>query len=114
MAEISNNLLAGLLVVAIVISASSVFIISNIGPITVTGRALEFGTANVTISGLAAIEMIRNVTTFGTSAIGGQGRTIHTQQENNWTGGGTFNNGSEGNGTDYGAGTHVYPFVVEN
>ena len=114
MVEISNNLLAGLLVVAIVISASSAFIISNIGPITVTGRTLEFGTANVTISGLAAIEMKRNVTNFGTSTIAGQGRTIHTQQENNWTGGGTFNNGSEGNGTNYGTGTPAYPFVVDN
>ena len=111
MAEISNNLLAGLLVVAIVISASSVLIISNIGPITVTGRALEFGTANVTISGLAAIEMIRNVTNFGTSTLGGAERIIHTQDADNWN---TFYNGSEGNGTDYGSGTHVYPFVVEN
>lgn len=111
MAEISNNLLAGLLIVAIVISASSVFIIGNLGTIRVTGQAVGYGTANVTITGQLSIRMLRNVTNFGSSTLGGVERIIHTQDADNWN---TFYNGSEGNGTDYGSGTHVYPFVVEN
>jgi hypothetical protein len=117
MAEISNNLLAGLLVVAIVISASSVFLISSIVvPIRITGRALEYGTANVTITGMVAIEMQRNVTDFDSSVLGGADREIHTQAIDNY---GSFDDGSEGNGTDYGGcvnseATCAWPFIVYN
>ena len=119
MAEISNNLIAGLLIVAILISAFGVITISNLipvmGPIEVTGRALEYGTANVTITGEVAIEMIRNVTDFDSSSLGGANREITTTQVNY----GTFDAGSEGNGTDQTGcsdteATCAYPFVLEN
>ncbi len=114
MVEVSNNLLAGLLLVAIVISGSGFLIIAGMGPVVITGRATElYGTANVTIGTYAAIKMLRNVTDFGSSALGGADVTIHTQQQNLGTGY-AFNNGSEGNGTNYGTGTYAYPFVVKN
>jgi len=111
MAEISNNLLASLLIVAILISAFGIFTVSNLGPVKLTGRALEYGTANVSITGAVDIEMIRNVTNFGSSTIpGATVTTIDTQTADNY---GTFNNGTEGNETDF-QGTAVYPFVIWN
>ena len=114
MVEVSNNLLAGLLIVAIVISGSGLLIIGGMGPVTITGRELAYGTANVTITGQVAIEMVRNVTNFGSSVLAGAQRIIHTQQDNSFSATLDFNNGSEGNGTDYGTGSFAYPFVIRN
>lgn len=114
MAEISNNLIASLLIVAIIISAFGVLSLIQITPVTITGRALEYGTANVTITGAVAIEMLRNVTDFGSSTLQGAYRNVSSQTDNSFSNTLAFNNGSEGNGTDYGSGAFAYPFVVEN
>lgn len=115
MAEISNNLIASLLIIAIIVSVFGVINLSRMEPATITGKALEYGTANVSITGAVAIEMLRNVTDFGTSTLQGLYRNISSQTDNSFTNNLAFNNGSEGNGTDYGSGAgFAYPFVVEN
>ena len=98
---VSNNLIAGLLVVAIVISGYSVLAIANFaGPITLTGGLTsQQGYANLTISGQVDIKILRgrNVTDFGSGTLGGAWRVIDTQADNY-----QFDDGSEGNGTVYG------------
>lgn len=118
MAEISNNLIAGLLIVAIVISGLGMLAFVNIPPITLTGAATETGYANLSISGLVSITMVRNASDFGNGTLAGADQLIHTQQDNAPT---TFDDGSEGNDTHYGSCASpsdedncVYPFVVEN
>jgi hypothetical protein len=115
MVEISNNLIAGLLLVAIVISAYSVVTVMNLGEVTITGYAgQETGTANVTVGGLIDIYMLRNVTNFGSDSLGGADQTINTQSDNPY-----FDDGCEGNATNYGTCDNTepncaFPFVVRN
>lgn len=113
MAEISNNLLAVLLVLAILVSGFGLLNLMEIGRISVTGIAV--GLTNVSITGAPAIEMVRNATDFGSSDLGGAIRTIDSQQDNF----GNFTDGTEGNNTNYGDCNDVtvncsYPFVVNN
>jgi hypothetical protein len=116
MVEVSNNLIASLLIVAIVISGLSVFVISTVIRVPITGFAGQGqGTANVSITGEISIVMLRNYTDFDGSALGGFDRIIDTQAVNY----GTFDAGSEGNGTNQAGcdGTEAncaFPFVVEN
>ncbi len=124
MAEISNNLIAGLLIVAILISivglANTLTLMQY--PVKYTGAATTgTGKANVTIESALSIRLLRNESWFGSGYPNSQGGGILEIWSNNtapnWdgtAGTGSFNNGSEGNGTDYNTGTHVYPFVVEN
>jgi hypothetical protein len=112
MVQISNNVLAALLLIAIAISGMGIFTIVTIttpGP-KVTGFNVGTGLTNVTILQLASITLLRNVSYFGTGAPGSD--ILHLYSNSTNTNG--FFNGSEGNGTDYGTGTFVYPFVVAN
>ena len=123
MAKITNNMIAVLLVIAIVVSGFSFLTISNIGKVRITttgGASTGTGTANVTIGQSTDIILIRSVTNFGTGSLGGASRTLTTQQDN-WD---SFRDGTEGNGTA--AGSEVwgacdgsdslcaFPFVVQN
>ena len=112
MVEISNNILAGLLLVAVVLSAFSLLSILTIPTQKLTGAATTgTGLANVTIQSSYSIKMVRNISNFGSGTIiNGQLRHLYSNSTND----GGFYNGSEGNGTDYGTGTYAYPFVVEN
>jgi len=119
MVNVSNNLIATLLIAAIVISGFGLVTIANIGRISVTGGATGTGAANVTITGAVAIELLKNFTHFNTSTLDGAGRIISTQGDNY----GTFEDGGEGNGTSggdvYGScvgteATCAFPFVVRN
>jgi hypothetical protein len=120
MAQISNNTLAVLLIVAVLISIASLVNILTLAPVPqYTGVAT--GKTNLTIESMVSIKMLRNESLFGAGYPNGQGDDILYIWSNNtaanWdgtAGTGSFNNGSEGNGTDYQTGTHVYPFVVEN
>ncbi|MEM2117286.1 MAG: hypothetical protein QW754_06140 [Thermoplasmata archaeon] len=106
---ISNILLVLLLIAFILISTGFVTLLIQGPSGRLTGAAT--GVTNLSIQSLASIRLIRNVSDFGSgNPIPGGILNITTNQTN--TNG--FNNGSEGNGTDYGEGTHVYPFVVEN
>jgi len=111
MVKISNNGLAALLLVAIAISGMGVFTIITITTPTAKITGAASGVTNLTISSLASITLLRNVSEFGSGAPSA-GSTLHLYT--NTTNDNGFNNGSEGNGTVYGTGTHVYPFVVEN
>jgi len=119
MAEISNNLLAGLLIVAILVSVVGLANTLTLIPvIRYTGAATTgTGKTNVTIESAVSIVLLRNETDFGAGYPNSNG-ILYIWSNNtapNWDGqGGSFNNGSEGNGTDYNTGTHVYPFVVQN
>ena len=115
MVETSNNLIAALLVVAIVISGMGMLSIlgSDGGPLEgyVSGGV---GTANVTVTGEVGIIMLRNTTNFGSDSLGAQARAITTDVDN-----AVFDDGSEGNGTDYGTcsdaeASCAFPWVVEN
>ncbi|MEM2117285.1 MAG: hypothetical protein QW754_06135 [Thermoplasmata archaeon] len=111
MVQISNNLLVVLLLVAIIISGMGILTILTL-PIQVPRMAgAATGVTNLSIQSLASIRLIRNVSDFG-SGNPTPGQILHLYSNSTNLNG--FNNGSEGNGTDYGEGTHVYPFVVEN
>jgi|GEM_PF-2389818 len=123
MAEISNNLLAALLIVAVVISIVGLVNIFTLAPvIRYTGVAT--GKANVSIESQLSIKLLRNETLFGSGspnlAATGTAVAIWSNRTSIQVDGdassdiGAFNNGSQGNGTDYNTGTYVYPFVVEN
>jgi hypothetical protein len=123
MAEISNNLIAGLLLVAIVVSiVGLVNTISLIPVIQYTGFATTgAGKANVTIESAMSITLMRNETLFGPGYANTAGDLVLATNKTNPEGtagttDGWFNNGSEGNGTDYGQGSgpYAYPFVVQN
>ena len=111
MVKISNNALAALLLIAIAISGMGILTIVTITlPVTkLTGAAT--GVTNLTITSLASIKMLRNISEFGTGTPLPASTLALYSNTTNVNG---FNNGSEGNGTDYGSGTYVYPFVVEN
>jgi hypothetical protein len=110
MVQNSSNVLVLLLLIVIAVLATGLFsVILNMPAIRFTGAAT--GVTNLTISSLASIRMVRNISQFGT------GTPLASQTLNlysNTTNVNSFNNGSEGNGTNYGTGTYVYPFVVEN
>ena len=115
MANVSNSLIAALLIMTIVISTFGLLFIGNFGGISITGQATGTGAANVTITGAVAIELLKNFTHFNTSALDGAARIISTQADNY----GTFEDGSEGNGTNVGTcvgteATCAFPFVVRN
>jgi len=117
MAKISNNLIASLLIVAILVSGFGLVTIINMGVISLTGMATGTGTANVTITGVVAIEMVRNLADFDSGTLDGARRILTTQQDNYGTS--TFDSGSEGNGSNYAGcdGTETncaFPFVVRN
>jgi hypothetical protein len=120
MKEISNNLLAALLIAAIAISGFGVLTISNYitqQPTKIMGAATGTGKVNLSISEAVEIVLLRNESLFGAGFpnIGGGGivNIESNKTDNCGTAGATcFYNGSEGNGTEYGTGTHVYPFVA--
>ncbi len=121
MKEISNNLLAALLIVAIAISGFGILTISNYvtrQPAGIMGAATGTGKVNLTISEAIEIQLLRNESLFGAGFpnSGGGGLLVITSNktDNCGTGGATcFYNGSEGNGTNYGtSSTYVYPFVA--
>ncbi|NIO20645.1 MAG: hypothetical protein GTN76_07875 [Candidatus Aenigmarchaeota archaeon] len=130
MAEISNNLLAGLLIVAIVVSIVGLAnTITLIPVLQYTGFATSgTGKSNVTITSEVSITLIRNETLFGSGYT--NTATIHriySNESNQWgdrNNAGFFNNGSEGNNTEgnctYGksgnddSGNCADPFVIEN
>lgn len=117
MAQISNNILAALLLLAIVISGAGVLSVLTITAPKLTGAATSgSGVTNLTISSIYSILMLRNMSDFGTGdIISGQIYHIYTNATNTNAGASSpFRNGSEGNGSDYGTGTYVYPFVIEN
>ncbi|MCD6591003.1 MAG: hypothetical protein J7K72_03445 [Candidatus Aenigmarchaeota archaeon] len=109
MGEISNNVLAALLIVAILVTSVGIWTLSRIPTAIYTGAAT--GVTNLTVESLASIRLIRNVSDFG-QGLPNPSTTLDLWSNATNTNG--FNNGSEGNGTNYGSGTHVYPFVVEN
>ncbi|NIO23324.1 MAG: hypothetical protein GTN38_04855 [Candidatus Aenigmarchaeota archaeon] len=126
MAEISNNLLAGLLIVAILVSIVGLANTLTLIPvIQYTGFATTgVGKANVTIESAISITLLRNESIFGPGYANSAGDLLLATNKSNPEGTGGvsdrfFNNGSEGNVTDctYGiAGdtTCAHPFVVEN
>jgi hypothetical protein len=117
MAQISNNVLAALLLLAIVISAFGLMSMVSVPLFQITGAASSgLGVTNLSITESFSIKMVRNISDFGTSTIPNGVTTwlASNQTNSNATQTVTFYNGSEGNGTDYGLGTHIYPFVIEN
>jgi hypothetical protein len=100
MAEVSNNVLAGLFLVAIVITV--IGLVSLYSYPSLTGFASQqTGYANVTITGQASINLWSTVTDFGDGvppSTAASVRNISTNQVNT----GEFNNGSGNNGTDWG------------
>lgn len=121
MTQVSNNLIAGLIVVAIVISGFGFLTSVNLGNISFTGGATTgTGSANVTIGSSTDIELLRNAADFGSGALAGADRALTTQQDNYQTGSANdFDDGTEGNGTVYGSCDDTetncaYPFVVRN
>jgi hypothetical protein len=105
----NNTLVALLLVVVVVLAAGMLSIIVNLPVMKITGAAS--GVTNLTISSLASIKMLRNISEFG-SGTPSASTTIHLYSNATNTNG--FSNGTEGNGTVYGLGTYMYPFVIEN
>ena len=116
MAEVSNNLIAGLLIVAIVISGIGLLNIA--GVYRVTGGAItDVGQANISITGQVAIELhpLRQAVDFDTGTLDGARRWLTSRSDNY----GTFDDGGFGNGTVWGTcdGTEAactFPLVVLN
>jgi len=111
--------LLSLSVVTLIISFIGLLNVMEIGKLRITGAASTgAGVTNLSLTSSVSIKFVynRNISDFGTSTIPPSVETwIATNQNNtNATQSTAFNNGSEGNGTNYGAGTYVYPFVVEN
>jgi hypothetical protein len=123
MAEVSNNLIAGLLLIAIVISGLSVYATLGFlrGPPVTGGAITDQGSANITIQGQVSIELItnRDVVDFDSGALDGARRELTTISDNygNFDDGG-YGNGSTGNdvwGTcDNTEGNCAFPLVVRN
>jgi len=122
MAEISNNTLAVFLIVAVLISIVGLVNIFTLAPV-IRYTGIATGKTNLTIESMVSIKMLRNESLFGIGYPNSQGGDILYIWSNNtapnWdgtAGTGSFNNGSEGNGTNYqpGGDSWVYPFVVEN
>lgn len=124
MVEISNNLIAGLLILAIVISGISTVTVLNLrGPALAGFATTDTGAANISITGEVSIELLSNrtETNFGSGTLGGANRELTTNQNNY----GTFDDGSEGNDTAGGAATNygtcqldpddcAFPLIVRN
>ncbi len=103
--EVSNNVIAGLLIVAIVISV--VGITSIMQPVKrITGAATHTGVTNLTVSGESCWTLVQNVTDFGSGSTTENSITITTDTINS----GGFNNGSESGGS----GTLAYVMILEN
>ncbi len=111
MVEVSNNVLAGLLIVAILISVFGVATMITETPITFTGLGTAgTGLTNLTLTGVACLQIgdSKNLTDFG-SAPSPTVSTVWLSTETNNTNG--FNNGSEAAGA---TGTLAYVMVLEN
>ncbi len=112
----SNKLIISLLILSLALSALGLITTINMRGITLTGGATSgAGSANVSITGAVGIELVRNYTDFDSGALDAQLRRIGTQDDNY----GTFDSGSEGNGSNYAGcdGTEAncaFPFVVRN
>lgn len=129
MAEISNNLLAGLLIVAILVSIVGLANTFTMIQYPVTGFAGSgTGKANLTVVAAVSITLLRNESLFGSGYnYEAQALTLRTnnsnQEGNRGTTDGWFNNGSEGNmsggNCTYGKSGYdntscANPFVVKN
>jgi hypothetical protein len=110
MANYTNILVVLLLLAVLVMGVGLLNILLTFPGIRITGAAT--GVTNLTVQSLASIRMIRNVSDFGNGTVTAGGVLTHLYTNSTNTNG--FYNGSEGNGTNYGTGTYVYPFVVEN
>jgi len=124
MTEISNNIIATLLVVAILVSGFSVLTLVSMEERRITGGATtDVGVANVTISGEVAIELNSsrpgdyNEINFGTGTLGGAQREITSESDNY----GTFDDGWLGDGNGQGGCSGVeteaecaFPLVLIN
>ncbi|MCK5022644.1 MAG: hypothetical protein KAS04_00580 [Candidatus Aenigmarchaeota archaeon] len=120
MTEVSNNMLAGLLSIVIVMSLFSVATVTfkPLGE-SITGAATGTGLVNLTLDSAVEIVLLRNDSEFGEgypSTTGNGILNIASNESDNCGVGRAaaecFNNGSQGNGTDLGTGTLVYPFVA--
>jgi hypothetical protein len=115
MVEVSNNVLAGLFLIALVVTVIGVASIYTYSP-NLTGAATTgTGQANVTITGQVSLTMLQDITNFGDGTpASGTALNISTEEEN--TNG--FNNGSYSNGTDFGTNAENEGFanamVIEN
>jgi hypothetical protein len=110
MANYTNILVVLLLLAVLVMGIGLLNILLTFPGIRITGAAT--GVTNLTVQSLTSIRMIRNVSEFGSGTVTAGGVLTHLYT--NSTNPNGFRNGSEGNGTNYGTGTYVYPFVVEN
>lgn len=106
MAEISNNMIAALLVLAILVSGFGVLSMVSFEGRRVTGGATsDIGAANVTISGAVAIELnssrpgTYDEINFDTGTLGGAQREITSESDNY----GTFDDGWTGDGSGIGS-----------
>lgn len=113
MVEVSNNVLAGLFLIALVVTVIGVASIYTFPGFTGFATT-QSGYANVTIGDEPSITLTQQVTNFGDGAISpGAITNISTEQEN--TNG--FNNGSYYNGTDFGSDVEgegfAYPMIIE-
>jgi len=110
--EVSNNIIAGLLVLAVAVSAVNLF--GGQGPVSLSGMSVTGGKTNVSLTSTASITFVSgyNETWFGTGTPNtGSSLTIATNQEN----GNGFYNGSYCNGTAIATGSaHVKPLCIEN
>jgi hypothetical protein len=114
MVQTTNNVLVALLLVVVIVLAAGMFsMLLGIPGVRLTGFNTGTGLTNVTVTSLASITLLRNMSYFGTGTPTGSGVLDLVTNGTNTNG---FFNGSEGNGSgnDYGTGTHVYPFVVAN
>jgi len=75
MKEVSNKVLVGLLVVAIVVSLVGTLVsLDKLGKVsmplqTITGAVTDTGTATITIAGVAAIKVVDNAIDFGSGYV---------------------------------------------
>jgi len=109
--RVSNNIIAGLLVLAIVANVVNLFAPQDAGS-GITGM-ISTGKANVSVQATTSVTFVTgyNATYFGqgtpeTSSL----LTISTVQNNS----NGFYNGSHCNGTTYGSGTHITPLCIYN
>jgi hypothetical protein len=117
---VSNNILAVLLVLAIIVSVLGIATISiYLPPPSLTGAVTAPGKVNLSITSGVELVLLRNESLFGSGypniLLGGllYIATNQSPSQNCGTlGAACFNNGSEGNGTNYGTGTYSYPFVA--
>ena len=108
--EVSNNLIAALLVLAVVVSAANLF--GGGGRVAELSGMVTQGKANVSVQSSASVTFVSgyNETYFGQGTPGTSLTTISTVQTN--TNG--YYNGSHCNGTTYGTGTFITPLCIYN